>query len=302
MVPTFNRRELVCRALDSALAQSYPHQEIIVVDDGSTDGTDVVLRDRYGARIRYLRQQNRGVSSARNLGMRQASGELIALLDSDDWWDATKLAKQVAWLAARPDFSMVMTDVQRVDGALQPINVLRRRDTIRRDGDVLDQVVLMPSLVPASILMRREVFERTGGFDETLRTAEDIEFHLRIAAQFKIGVIDEPLTVARRGDDGLSEVASSYGDYVHVMERFIEAHRARLPAATRRAALFAAYERNARGALFSGHFSEGGSYCLRAMRLTRSTRELVSMLRTASLGLRLRLARTLRGAAARRSA
>jgi glycosyltransferase involved in cell wall biosynthesis len=277
VIPTYNRRRLIERSVDSALAQTYRHQEVIVVDDGSTDGTGDFLQERYGQRIRYLWQPNGGVSNARNHGMRLARGDLIALLDSDDLWDPTKLERQVQFLLAHSDFGMVLTDVRRVDGAGNPIDVFRRRDVIRADGDALADVLMNPALVPASILIRRRVFDELGGFDESLRTAEDIEFHLRIAASFKIGVIEEVLTIAARANDGLSSLATSDSDYVQVVERFVSGHRGRLSAAARRAALFALYERTARSACRSGRVWQGWRYWVRAATRVRSTREASSM-------------------------
>jgi glycosyltransferase involved in cell wall biosynthesis len=277
VIPTFNRRALIGRCVESAFAQTYPSQEVIVVDDGSTDGTGDFLRERYGRRIRYVWQRNGGVSNARNHGMRLASGELIALLDSDDLWEPTKLEKQVAFFRARPDFGMVLTDVRRVDGAGRLIDVFRRRDVIRNDGDALADVLLNPALVPASIMIRRTVFEQLGGFDETLNTAEDIEFHLRIAEAFRIGVIEEALTIAARGGDGLSSAPTSDSDYVTVMERFMAGHGSRLAPAVRRAALFALYERTARSACRSGRVWQGLHYLALAATRARSAQEAVKL-------------------------
>lgn len=99
---------------------------------------------------------------------------------------------------------MVLCDVQRVDSQRQPTDVLRRREAIPHDGDVLLSVLRMPSLVPASLLMRRSVLDAVGDFDESLRTAEDIDFHLRVAAHCGIGVVEEALVLAMRGHECFS--------------------------------------------------------------------------------------------------
>jgi hypothetical protein len=226
--------------------------------------------------------------------MRLARGELIALLDSDDLWDAMKLEKQVAFLRQHADYDMVITDVQRVDRVGTPIDVFRRRDFIPVDGDVLTYVLLNPALAPASALFRRIVFEQLGGFDESLRTAEDIDFHLRVAAAFKIGVIEEPLTIAARGSDGLSSIESSETDYVRVVERFVNRESGRLTPATRRAALFALYVRNARSACKSSRVTQGYRYAARALVQARSIGELANVTSTIALGSQVVAARAFR--------
>ncbi len=117
----------MARAIRSALAQTHPVDEIIVVDDGSTDGTGNALREEFGDRIVYVHQANAGVSAARNRGMAIARGRYLALLDSDDEWLPEKTARQVEWLDAHPDFGMVLCDVVRTDADGRPIDLLGRR-------------------------------------------------------------------------------------------------------------------------------------------------------------------------------
>ncbi len=247
IIPTYNRCELVQRAIDSVLAQTHPVDEILVVDDGSTDGTGEALRARYGERIRYHRQANAGVSAARNAGMALATGRYFALLDSDDLWLPEKTARQTAWLDAHPEFGMVLCDVVRVDADGTPQDTFHRRDVLREDGWALRWLLLNPSLVPASVMFRREVFETCGGFDPSLRTAEDIDFHLRVARQWRIGVVEAPLVEAMRGHDGLSSTATTYDDYVKVVERAVADAEGVVDMSVRREALAITYARNARG-------------------------------------------------------
>jgi len=256
IIPTFNRRDLVCRAIDSALAQTFPVDEIIVVDDGSTDGTGEMLLARYGQRIRYAWQPNAGVSAARNRGMAMAGGRYIALLDSDDQWLPEKTARQHAWLEERPAYGMVVCDIEMVDADLQVIGIYRRRDVIREDGWALRWALANPALAPASTLMRREVYEDIGGFDETLRTAEDIDYHLRIARRWQIGVVEETLVRTMRGHEGLSAQARTYDDYLLVFERAVEAARGVVSEPERREALAMAYIRNARGLMLGSRWRQ----------------------------------------------
>lgn len=256
------------RAIDTALAQTRRIDEIVVIDDGSSDGTGDALRARYGERIRYVWQANAGVSAARNHGMRIARGRYFALLDSDDEWLPEKTERQIALLEARPDLGMVLCDVQRVDANGAPIDVLRRRDTIREDGPALRWVIHNPALAPASAILRREVFDDIGGFDERLRTAEDIDFHLRVARHWPIGVVEAPLVRAMRGHDGLSAESSTYDDYVRVVERAIGDARGLVDNGELDRALASTYARNARGMLIRGRWSDALRLARRAWRLT----------------------------------
>lgn len=252
VIPTFDRRYDVVIAVGTALAQTHGAQQVIVVDDGSTDGTAERLREAYGDAVEILRTDRLGVSGARNHGMAAARGEYIALLDSDDVWAPEKLAKQVAFLEARPELGMVLTDVVQMDAARNAYDVLRRRRFIPEDGDVFRHILRQPALAPSCALFRRRVLDEVGGFDTSLPTAEDIDFHLRVALRFGIGVIEEPLTSAMRGHDGLSANPRTYADYMFVMERFLLDHRHEISAADRQMALREASLRNMRGMLTMG--------------------------------------------------
>jgi glycosyltransferase involved in cell wall biosynthesis len=253
IIPTYNRSRDLRIAVGTALAQTYPASalEIIVVDDGSTDDTAAVVGE-LGDRVRYLKKPNGGVSSARNHGMAAARGDYLALLDSDDEWLPTHVAEQAEFLDRHPDFGLVITDVARMDEQRRDFEIFRRREFIPVDGWVLPYVLRNPALAPASAMLTRAVYEDVGGFDETLRTAEDLDFHLRIALRWQIGVIEKPLTRAMRGHEGLSALARTYRDYLDVVERFVAQHRDAIAPRDRDAALLQAYARNARGMMYDG--------------------------------------------------
>ncbi len=254
------------QALDSVCAQTLAVDEIIVIDDGSSDETEAALRGRDDHRLRYHWQANAGVSAARNRGMSLARGRYIALLDSDDTWLPDKTRLQCEFLQARPDYGLVLCDVTRVDDAQRDIDVFRRREVIREDGWVLRWILHNPSFVPASAMFRREVFEDIGGFDESLRTAEDIDYHLRIARRWKVGVVDIALVRAMRGHDGLSAASSTYDDYVMVMERAIHDARGLVDEAQCSRALATAYFNNARGMLMRQRWRDGHALASKAWR------------------------------------
>ena len=253
VIPTYRRPDDVVGAVRSVIEQTWSDLEIIVVDDGGDDDTGERLAAAFPGRVRYLWKANGGVSSARNRGAEAARGEYIAFLDSDDRYKPTRIERCVAMLEARPELGMVVTEVERLrpDGSF--IDIWRRRHQIPKDGRVLESVMRQPALVPSSMLIRRAVWEAVGGFDETVRTAEDIDLHLRIALRWGIGVVDEPLTtIVFNNVGGLSQESRTYGDYLRVIERFVAQHGDQVPAAVRDRALLDAYARNARGLLWMG--------------------------------------------------
>ncbi len=286
IIPTYNRRDLVLRAIDCVLAQTRPVAQVIVVDDGSTDGTREALAARYGDRIEYVWQPNAGVSAARNHGLSLARGRYLALLDSDDEWLPAKTQRQVEWLEARPDYGMVLCDVLRVNADGSAIDRFRRREQLPEDGHVLRWVLRNPALAPVSAMLRRAVYEQVGGFDASLRTAEDLDFHLRVARHFPIGVIDEPLARAIRGHDGLSSLPQTYDDYVVVMERAAADARGVVDESEVRDALFGAYWRNARGMVLQRRWRGALALARKAWRLPATGSQRRALLGLLPLGLR----------------
>lgn len=191
IIPTFNYARFVARAVQSVLDQTFPPAEVIVVDDGSTDETPDVLAT-FGSRIRVIRQENRGVSAARNLGVEDASAPLVAFLDADDAWLPRKLEAQVAALQAHPGAGLVHCGVQDVD---EDGRVLRR-NTEGGEGWVAGDLLMMKPVVHApscSMLIPRRVFDEAGGFDERLSTSADWDLCVRIAARLPFAFVPEVL-------------------------------------------------------------------------------------------------------------
>lgn len=203
VIPAYNAAGFIARAVDSVLAQTWQRREILVVNDGSTDATVQVL-EAYGDAIRVIHQANGGLSSARNRGIKEAAGELIAFLDADDRWLPDKLARQVAILAANPEigFCSTRTRVEAPDGTASGEWLCPQLE-----GTLLRTLFLRNGSIPGSgsgVMARRHLFDRVGRFDQTLRSLEDIDMWMRLAAVTGYACIDEPLTVIVKHPDSMS--------------------------------------------------------------------------------------------------
>ena len=178
VVPTYNRTRYIKRTIESILLQTYSSYEVIVIDDGSTDDTRIVLQN-YQNRIKYVYQENKGVSAARNHGIQLARGEFIVFLDSDDLFLPDKLTEQVACFDAQPSLGMVHSGWRRVNrleetiGEVEPWNDAPRLN--------LKTWLLMRPVFLGAMMFRWEWLERVNGFDTDLRHAEDVDLTLRLA-------------------------------------------------------------------------------------------------------------------------
>jgi glycosyltransferase involved in cell wall biosynthesis len=196
IIPTYNRRALVAEAVRSVCLQADASTEVVVVDDGSTDGTAEALTTEFGDRIRLLRSANRGVSAARNLGVASSSGELIAFLDSDDLWLPGKLAAQTAFFDHNPEAAICQTDEIWVRNGRRVNPRLRHR---KPSGDIFRQSLRLCLVSPSTVMLRRTLFERVGGFDESLAVCEDYDLWLRIACDVPVWLIEPALVIKRGG-------------------------------------------------------------------------------------------------------
>lgn len=285
IIPTFNRAQLVGKAIASAINQTYKHTEIIVVDDGSSDGTQDVVAS-FGDSVKYVFKPNEGVASARNLGIKISTGDLVAFLDSDDEWLPEKLEKQLAYLNNHPDYGMVLCDYYFKDSNHKITGKSDRRKNIRQDGDILADVLLATSLVPPTVLVKRKVLEDVGCFDENLKTAEDLDLHLRIAEKYKIGLLCEPLVSCMRGNNGLSELSCTYDDHVKVIERFVWLHDERFSERQTRNGRFNAYLVAADGKFYLLEFRAGSRLTIKALSQIASIRDLFEIIMTCAKGLK----------------
>jgi glycosyltransferase involved in cell wall biosynthesis len=201
IIPTYNRAALVTQAIDSVLQQTYPNVEVIVVDDGSTDETQLALQ-RYGPKIRIVSQNNAGPAVARNRGITASRGDLIAFLDSDDLWLPRKLERQVALLQAVDtsvpcclcNITMRWSERERASFDIAWLKPAFDEGIWLNVDEVLATRFV---LFNQGVVIRREVLERIGGFDEGLRLLEDHELSLRLSLEGPWVFIREPLVIWR---------------------------------------------------------------------------------------------------------
>jgi GT2 family glycosyltransferase len=228
IVPTYNRAALVCRAIDSALQQTHTNMEVVVVDDGSTDDTPALLPRRYehDPRVRYVRVENGGVARARNIGIKNAKGDFVGFLDSDDYWLPWKIELQLKCLELLPEAGMIWTDMDAVndDGAVVHARYLRHmygaysqlaklgiplftdvRSLDAQDlgisgltatfelsqGNIFSQMIVGSVVHTSTCLLRRERLQKVGGFWEELQVSgEDYDFHLRTCREGAVAFAD----------------------------------------------------------------------------------------------------------------
>jgi glycosyltransferase involved in cell wall biosynthesis len=195
IIPTYNRAAMVGRAIESVLAQSFRDYELIVVDDGSDDGTGQALSG-YRDRITVLRQSNRGVSAARNRGIRQSKGRLIAFLDSDDLWLPEKLSRQISFFRDRPEALICQTEEIWIRNGRR-VNPKKRHRKL--SGDIFLPSLELCLVSPSAVMLRRPLFDKIGWFDESLPACEDYDLWLRISSRHPVYLIDTPLTVKHGG-------------------------------------------------------------------------------------------------------
>jgi glycosyltransferase involved in cell wall biosynthesis len=195
IIPNYNYGKYIAKTVDSVLAQTYKNVEVVVVDDGSKDDSLDVL-ENYGEAITVVRQQNQGVSPARNNGVQNSTGELLSFLDADDIWLPEKLERQVHRITDDADIGLVHCAMSYVDTNDNVIGENRNG----LEGWIGEALLrLKPAIVGAGStgLVRRDIFDEVGGFDPRQTTAADWDFCYRVASRYKVAFVDEPLVLYR---------------------------------------------------------------------------------------------------------
>ena len=245
-------------AVASVFGQTCGDFELIVVDDGSTDETAGALA-RLGPRLTMISTERRGVAAARNIGVRQSKGRWVAFLDSDDLWLPRKLSCQAAFMINHPDVEICQTEEIWIrNGVRVNPKAVHRKPS----GDVFLRSLDLCIVSPSAVMMTRSLFERTGGFDESLPVCEDYDLWLRIAIDEPIALIPDPLVIKRGGHaDQLSRSMWGMDRYrVRALQKLLRAGLA----GSRREAAFAVLRGKiailAAGARKRGKLSEAAAY------------------------------------------
>ena len=229
VIPTYNRSHTLMRAINSVLSQTHPAFEIIVVDDGSTDGTKEWLqahgfckKDTKELEKKYLIQENGGVSSARNLGVKNAKGDFIAFLDSDDAWSEKKLERQLVVLKQNLFKQRIIhTDEIWIRNGVR-VNQHKKHE--KSGGNIFEKCLALCCISPSSAMLHRSLFDEYGYFDETMPACEDYDMWLRLAAFEKVLFVPEFLTIKYGGhSDQLSRAHWGMDRFrVRSLEKLIE--------------------------------------------------------------------------------
>ena len=195
IIPTFNRAHLLPRAVDSILSQTLPPHSVIIVDDGSTDGTEKLIKKNY-PEIKYLKQDNLGVSAARNAGITATSCEWLAFLDSDDEWLPEKLARQIEVLNLASAMKICHSDEIWIRNGKR-VNPLKKHSKF--GGWMFKKALPICCISPSSAMIHRSVFDNVGLFEESLPACEDYDLWLRVTSSYPVLYISEKLVVKHGG-------------------------------------------------------------------------------------------------------
>jgi len=269
IIPTYNRAHCIEQAIRSALKQTFRDFELIIADDGSTDGTEQAVTRMGEPAVRFVRKANGGCSSARNFGVANANGKYVAFLDSDDEWDPRWLATTVAMMEADAGVGAVYGSLARVgaDGSDRGVFDLSLGGQYR-EATVPYVLSQASGLLGSNIIARREIVQQIGGWDETFPTSGDFEFGLRLAVATRVGLVAEPMIRLIETAGSLSKKVNT-GNRMRVLEKFTREQPAM-------AAKFAPILRRSRAQILRSY----GEDCMWFGRYEEASAQLTASLRT----------------------
>lgn len=218
VIPAYNKADLTVRTIESVLGQTYGNIEVIVVDDGSTDDTKNKLQ-LFGNRIHYIYKQNGGASSARNVGIKQATGEYIALIDCDDIFYPEKIAKSIEYLEKKPDYGFMHTGAHFINGDDDVISEYGISD-YPTSGWIASRLILYNFICNSTVVIRKECFKEVGYFDENIFIPADWDMWLRLSEKYKAAYIDDKLTGYRLTDSyTASNMETGINEAIYVLNK-----------------------------------------------------------------------------------
>lgn len=273
LIPTFNRAALISDAIDSLLAQTRLPDEIIVVDDGSTDNTEHVVA-KYGERVLYLQQPNRGPSAARNAAFRMSSGDFIAFLDSDDTLDPTSVEQRATFLETHPELSLVYTAAYMTDMQGKPLQWFRKPPLPQ--GEVYHEIICRPLFPIHAVMIRRSAIDRPYLFDEQLHAGEDTELWAYLTSRYQVGAIETPLSNYRSHSHMItSDMEAVGGSLLMVQERIMNSPEFNRLHPDQKGAFFTAC---AMSSLYAHQGGHARRYLLRALRCSPKSKRAYALL------------------------
>ncbi|MDC0932439.1 glycosyltransferase family A protein [Arcobacteraceae bacterium] len=198
IIPTYNREKLLSKTISSVLNQTVKIDEIIIIDDGSTDNTKEIVNNFQNNTIKYIYQENKGVSNARNHGIKIASYEWLSFLDSDDIWEEEKIEKQIKFHKQNPHIFLSHTD------ELWMFNnkiIKQKKHQLKPSGFCFEENIPNTLIGASTLIVHKKVFEDVGYFDEDLIACEDYDLWLRILRKYELGLVDEKLITKIAGHE-----------------------------------------------------------------------------------------------------
>lgn len=211
IIPTYNRSKQIKKSIESVLRQSYADFEVLIVDDASTDDTQAVVEAIPDKRIRYIKlETNQGAAGARNEGVRQAQGSIIAFQDSDDVWRPEKLERQLAYWQAHPEYAMIYCSYRKYMQYQESFDVPNVNWVGELEGSLFSWIAQRNSVGAPTMLVKKDCFLEVGGFATDFSALEDWDFVLRFSAIYLIGYVDEILVDSYESPDGISSGVAAY--------------------------------------------------------------------------------------------
>lgn len=256
ITPTYNRRHLIGETVNSVLAQSFTDYELIIVDDGSSDGTEQFIKDNYDdPRIKYFFQENKGQNFARNNGLRHAQGEYICFLDSDDTWPDFKLSRSLEAFQKNPDVDVVYGDEMVID---ESGNNLGKAEIKRYSGNITAKLLVENFIGMSAAMVRAARVREVGGMDETISVADDYSLWLRLSEKCTFYYLPETLGFYRITANQISnDISARLNSNLFIVTKFLEASPDVISETEKRNALCQLYSKRVRLLAHTGNYRQG---------------------------------------------